>query len=150
MKTEFRKAAMPGELRSLMAFDGRIFPAADRFDAEYWSMCEAWWLVVSGVKIGCCAFEKGGEAKGSLYISTTGILPKYRGLGYGRLMKAWQIAYARRHGFRRLVTHTRQSNAAMIALNERFGFRIVRTTPRYYDEPPESAVFMELKLKPAE
>jgi ribosomal protein S18 acetylase RimI-like enzyme len=147
MKTEFRKAAMPKELRSLMAFDRRVFPASDCFDADYWRECDAWWLVVSGVRVGCCAFEKGGEARRSLYISTTGILPKYRGMGFGQLMKAWQVAYARRLGYRRLVTHTRKSNTAMIALNERFGFCIVRTTPGYYEEPAEAAVFMELKLK---
>jgi ribosomal protein S18 acetylase RimI-like enzyme len=45
------------------------------------------------------------------------------------------------------VTNTRKSNAAMIALNERFGFCIARTTPGYYEEPAEEAVFMELKLK---
>jgi ribosomal protein S18 acetylase RimI-like enzyme len=147
MKTEFRKVAMPKELRSLMAFDRQVFPAADCFDADYWRECDAWWLVVSGVRVGCCAFEKGGEARRSLYISTTGILPKYRGMGFGQLMKAWQVAYARRLGYRRLVTNTRKSNAAMIALNERFGFCIARTTPGYYEEPAEEAVFMELKLK---
>jgi ribosomal protein S18 acetylase RimI-like enzyme len=146
MKTEFRKVAMPKELFSLMAFDRQVFPAADCFDADYWRGCEAWWLLVRGVRVGCCAFEKGGEAGRSLYISTTGILPKYRGMGFGQLMKAWQVAYARRLGYRRLVTHTRKSNAAMIALNERFGFCIVRTTPGYYEEPSEEAVFMELKL----
>ena len=147
MRTEFRKAVIPKELHSLMTFDRRIFPASDCFDAEYWRECDAWWLVASGVKVGCCAFEKGGAARRSLYISTTGILPKYRRLGYGQLMKAWEIAYARRSGYRRLGTHTRQSNAAMIALNERFGFRILRTTPGYYAEPAEAAVFMQLRLK---
>lgn len=147
MKTEFRKASIRKELRSLMAFDRRVFPAPDCFDADYWKECEAWWLLVSGVKVGCCAFEKAGEAKRSLYISTTGILPKYRKLGFGQLMKAWEIAYARRLEYRRLITHTRASNAPMIALNRRFGFRIVRTTPEYYAEPAEAAVFMELRLK---
>lgn len=142
---------MPKELRSLMAFDRRVFPEPDCFDADYWKECEAWWLIVSGVKVGCCAFEKATKAtnatKRSLYISTTGILPKYRKQGFGQLMKAWEIAYARRLGYRRLVTHTRASNAPMIALNRRFGFRIVRTTPDYYAEPAEAAVFMELRLK---
>jgi ribosomal protein S18 acetylase RimI-like enzyme len=147
MKTEFRKAAIPGELAGLMAFDRRVFPASDCFDADYWKECEAWWLLVSGVKIGCCAFEKGDAAKRSLYISTTGILPRYRRMGYGQLMKAWQIAYAHRHGYQRLVTHTRESNAPMIALNRRFGFRVARTTRNYYADPAEAAVFMELRLK---
>ena len=130
-----------------MAFDRRVFPVADCFDADYWRECEPWWLVVSGVKVGCCAFEKGGEGAPSLYISTTGILPKFRRMGYGQLMKAWEIAYGRRMGYRRLITHARESNAAMIALNERFGFRIARTTADYYVEPVEAAVFMELRLK---
>ncbi len=142
MKTEFRRAIQPLELRSLMAFDRRVFPAADRFDAEYWGLCDAWWLLVDGVKAGCCAFEKDSN----LYIATTGILPKYQGRGLGALMKAWQIAYARTHGFDRLVTHSRQSNAAIIALNRRFGFRVVRTVKNYYEEPAEAGVVMRLDL----
>jgi ribosomal protein S18 acetylase RimI-like enzyme len=146
MKTEFRKARMPGELRALMLFDRRVFPASDCFDADYWRQCEAWWLLVSGVKAGCCAFEKPRAGSRSLYIATTGILPKYRGAGCGQLMKAWQIAYARLHGYKRLLTHTRAGNAPMIALNERFGFRIVRSVPGYYAEPEEAAVFMRLDI----
>jgi hypothetical protein len=35
----------------------------------------------------------------------------------------------------------------MIALNRKFHFRIRRTTPRYYDDPPDSTVVMELLLR---
>jgi RimJ/RimL family protein N-acetyltransferase len=63
------------------------------------------------------------------------------------LLKAWQIAWARYHGFSRIVTNTRKRNAAMIALNRKFHFRILRTTPRYYDDPPDSTVVMELLLR---
>jgi ribosomal protein S18 acetylase RimI-like enzyme len=37
----------------------------------------------------------------------------------------------------------------MIALNERFGFRVIRTTPRYYSDPVESTVVMELRIDSA-
>ena len=136
---------MPRELNALIAFDRRIFPASDRFEAEYWRQCESWWLFAGGVKVGCCAFERsvGGHV---LYIATTGILPNYQRQGFGQLMKAWQIAYARHHGFRRLTGHSRASNSRMIALNERFGFRVIRETPGYYAEPEEAALFMELRL----
>jgi ribosomal protein S18 acetylase RimI-like enzyme len=136
---------MPRELNALIAFDRRIFPAADQFEPEYWRSCESWWLFAGGVKIGCCAFEKKAGGR-SLYIATTGILPKYQRQGFGQLMKAWQIAHAQHHGYRRLVCHSRESNARMIALNERFGFRIIRKMPRYYAEPNEAAVLMELRL----
>jgi ribosomal protein S18 acetylase RimI-like enzyme len=157
MKTEFRKAVLPDEIRALLAFDRKVFPLADRFDAAYWSICESHWLLVGNTKVGCCAFEKhvdfhddSGVAprlKGSLYISTTGILPRFQKQGFGPLLKAWQIAYARYHGFNRIITTCRKSNARMIALNRQFGFRIVRTIPKYYMEPTDSAVLMELLLE---
>ncbi len=157
MKIEFRKAVLPVEIRALLAFDRKVFPAADRFDAEYWRACESWWLIAGGTKVGCCAFEKhvdfhDGNAprrKASLYISTTGILPRFQNQGFGPLLKAWQIAYARYHGFNRVITNCRKRNVRMIALNRRFGFRIVRTIPRYYAEPADSAVLLELLLEHA-
>lgn len=144
MKTEFRKAVLPRELKALMVFDRKVFPLTDCFDADYWRECDCWWLIVSGVKIGCCAFEK--TASRTLYIATTGILPAYRGQGFGALMKAWQIAYAHRHKFRRLRAHTRQNNKRMIELNEEFGFRIVKTEAHHYTAPDEPALLMELRL----
>jgi ribosomal protein S18 acetylase RimI-like enzyme len=143
LKTEFRKAIQPGELRALMAFDRRVFPRSDCFDAEYWRQCDAWWMLIDGVKAGCCAFEKNT----SLYIATTGILPKYQGRGLGSLMKAWQIAYAKKKGFERLIAHSRKSNKASIALNRKFGFRVVRTIAGYYEDPAEPGIVMRLDLK---
>ncbi len=108
--------------------------------------------MVDGVKAGCCAFEthvdfaEDGDivpAAGVLYIATTGILPRYQGQGLGAVLKSWQVAYARRHGFQRMVTSSRASNAAMIALNGRFGFQIARRIEGYYTDPLEAAVVME-------
>jgi ribosomal protein S18 acetylase RimI-like enzyme len=157
MKTEFRKARIPQEIRSLLAFDRKIFSATDRFDAVYWATCESYWLLVGSTKVGCCAFERhvdfhdcfadvAPRREGSLYISTTGILPKFQNQGFGPLLKSWEIAYARYHGFNRIITNCRKRNARMIALNRHFGFRIVRTIPRYYLEPTDSSVLMELLL----
>ena len=159
MRTEFRKAVLPQELRSLEAFDRKVFREADWFPADYWRMCESYWLLVDDMKAGCCAFQKhvdfqedlrgdgfNPSLRGTLYISTTGILPKFQGQGFGQLLKAWQIAYARRHGFTRIVTNTRKRNRSMIALNRKFGFRTVRTAPRYYSDPTDAAVVMELVL----
>jgi ribosomal protein S18 acetylase RimI-like enzyme len=148
MKTEFRAAILPQELPSLLAFDRKVFPKPDRFDCAYWTTCESHWLIVGRTKVGCCAFEKKVDANGvrSLYISTTGILPRFQQKGFGALLKSWEVAYARYHGFNRIITTCRKRNARMIALNRQFGFRIVRTIPRYYLEPTDSAVFMELLL----
>lgn len=160
MTTEFRPAVLPNDLRSLMAFDRKVFTRSDLFPAAYWRACEAWWMLIDGEKAGCCAFQRdldfqedleedgwNPEKKGTLYIATTGLLPAYQGTGLGPLMKAWQIAWARRNGFTRIVTNTRKRNKRMIALNERFGFKVIRTTPGYYAEPTDATVVMELKLR---
>ena len=53
MKTEFRRAVLPKEVRGLMAFDRRVFRPADRFPARfYWKQLEAYWLIADGVKGG--------------------------------------------------------------------------------------------------
>jgi len=157
LRTEVRKAVLPAEVRSLQVFDRKVFRKSDWFPASYWRTCESYWLLVNGVKIGCCAFQKhvdfledlgddNPSVHGTLYISSTGILPKFQGQGFGQLLKCWEIAYARHHGFARIVTNTRKRNAAMIALNRKFGFRIVRISPRYYSDPTDAAVVMELAL----
>jgi len=160
METEFRKAALPEDMRRLRAFDRKVFPRSDLFSAEEWREYESYWMIIGGSTVGCCAFQAhvdfqedvredgvNPRMKGSLYISTTGILPKYRGTGLGRLLKSWEVAYARYHGFHRIVTNTRKSNARMIALNRAFGFRILRTTDGYYTAPRDSTVVMELQVR---
>jgi ribosomal-protein-alanine N-acetyltransferase len=142
VNTEFRRAVLPDELRSLTAFDRKVFPT-DYFPPSEWKQYESYWLLLDGRKIGCCAFEKQGEI---LYIATTGILPAFQRKGFGQLMKAWQIAWARQQGFRRLITNSRKSNEAMIALNKKFGFRKVHIVPNYYENPKEQAIVMDLKL----
>ena len=67
-------------------------------------------------------------------------------MGFGQMLKSWEIAYARYHGFARIVTNTRRSNRAMIRLNEKAGFKVVRITPGYYSDPTEATVVMALKL----
>ena len=117
-------------------------------------------MIIDGQRVGCCAFqpnmdfqedirddEVNPSLKGSLYITTTGILPKLQRAGLGLILKSWQIAYAKRHGFRRIVTNNRRRNSAIIRLDKKFGFRVIRTTPEYYRSPTDSTVVMELRLK---
>jgi ribosomal protein S18 acetylase RimI-like enzyme len=159
MHTEFRKAILPEDIPSLIAFDHKVFPKADWFSKTDWEMYISYWMIVDQRKLGCCALQHHADFKedvrgdganpprrGSLYISSTGILPVYQRMGLGTLLKAWQVAYARRHHFTRIVTNTRKSNTAMIHLNEKFGFEVVRVSPHYYSGPADSTVVMELRL----
>lgn len=157
MKAEFRRARIPAEIRGLMAFDRKVFSRSDLFTSDDWKSCVAYWMLIDGIKVGCCAFEEhvdfgddfrgvNRSQKGTLYICTTGILPEYRGKGFGSLLKSWELAYARYHGFQRVVTNMRSRNTAMMGLNRKFGFRILRSSPGYYSDPADAAVVMELRL----
>jgi ribosomal-protein-alanine N-acetyltransferase len=119
---------------------------------------ESYWIVVDGRVAGCAAFipdvefgEDLGDGEnlsqpGTLYIQSTGLLPEFRGQGVGSRVKQWEIEHARRNGFGRVVTNCRESNAAMIAINEKYGFRAIRKTAGYYADG-EATVVMELVLK---
>ena len=162
MRIEFRKVVPAREIRSLLLFDRKTFCPADRFPSRFWREIESYWMLVDKVKVGCCGFENHvGFAEevttdteddhliyqeGSLYIATTGILPKYQRMGFGQMLKAFQIAHARRKRFERLVTNSRGQNVAMIRLNEKFGFRVTRVIPKYYVDPVDSTVVMQLNL----
>jgi ribosomal protein S18 acetylase RimI-like enzyme len=158
MKTEFRKAVLPGDLRSLVTFDRKVFPA-DCFPPSQWKHFDSYWLLIDDKRVGCCGFEEHVDFQqdiredgvnpsrpGSLYIASTGIAPRFQHKGFGQLLKAWQVAYARHHGFRRIVTNTRNRNVSMIRLNQKFHFQAVRTTPGYYQNPADATVVMELFL----
>jgi ribosomal protein S18 acetylase RimI-like enzyme len=159
MHTEFCKADPTKEIRALMGFDRKVFFPSDRFDSQTWRECEAYWLLVRGKRVGCCAFVENFDFEedrnadgtnvpmpGSLYIVTTGILEEHRGKGLGDVMKAWQVAYAKHRGFTRIVTNMRQSNTAIIELNKKYGFKRKRISRGYYRDPDEATVVMERRL----
>ena len=148
---------MPEEAAALWNLDLEIF-GVDAFTLEDWLSLESYWIEVDGRVAGCAAFihdvEFGEDLlgdgqnvaqRGTLYIQSTGLRQEFRGQGVGSRVKEWQIEYARRNGFGRVLTNCRQSNAAMIAINERFGFRAIRKTEDYYADG-EATVVMELVL----
>jgi ribosomal protein S18 acetylase RimI-like enzyme len=147
MELEFRRVEVATELRRLREFDKRVFSKGDLFPSAYWRECDVYWMLVDGKRVGCCALQDGEE--GELWITSSGILPAWQGMGLGRVMKAWQVALARGHGYRRVLTETRAGNTRMIHLNESFGFRIIKMLPDNYVDPDEDGVEMELVISPA-
>jgi ribosomal protein S18 acetylase RimI-like enzyme len=153
----FRRAVPSTARDALVAFDRAVF-GTDAFYPEQWDDYEAYWMIMGVERVGCCAFKRDTDFRddpdedsprlvGSLYLVSTGILPKYQGRGFGERFKRWQIAWARRNRFGQIVTNSRQSNRRIIALNEKLGFKFMWTTKgSYYDRPEEKAVAMKLIL----
>ena len=158
MKVEFRKTELPADAVALREMDLEIF-GKDAFELAHWLTLESYWILADGQVAGCAAFiphvdfaedlrddDENEPQRETLYIQSTGLLANYRGKGVGSRVKAWQIEHARRNGFRRMVTNCRAGNAAMIAVNRKFGFQPIRTTPGYYADG-EATVVMEFRLE---
>ena len=46
MQTQFQKALIPADIRSLATFDHKVFHRADWFDREDWRTYESWWMII--------------------------------------------------------------------------------------------------------
>lgn len=64
----------------------------------------------------------------------TAVLPSHRRRGIALALKLMTIAYARAIGSERIVTSVTEPNVAMLALNERLGFRRTRSWAGYERE----------------
>jgi RimJ/RimL family protein N-acetyltransferase len=53
----------------------------------------------------------------------TGTLRAYRGRGLALAVKLASIRWAREHGITSMSTHNDETNAAMLAINRRLGYR---------------------------
>jgi GNAT superfamily N-acetyltransferase len=61
----------------------------------------------------------------------TGTLPGFRGRGLAYAAKVALIRWAAEHGITQLVTHNDETNAAMLAINDRLGYRPVGRRVEY-------------------
>lgn len=84
------------------------------------------------------------------HVGTLGtfVLPQWRRRGVGRRLAEYTLAFARAHGYEKLVVYVRASNTGALAFYQRLGFRPcgvltrqVRIDGQYDDE-----VFLELFL----
>lgn len=72
--------------------------------------------------------------------------PDARRRGLATRVLAAMLDEARARGLREITLEVRESNAAAIALYERFGFAVVGKRPRFYTHPTEAALVMACAL----
>ena len=65
----------------------------------------------------------------------TGTLAEFRGRGLARLVKLGSLRWAASHGITQVITENDETNAPMLAINERLGYRPFRSVFSYVLEP---------------
>jgi GNAT superfamily N-acetyltransferase len=84
-----------------------------------------------------------GERKNGIYCFSNTILPAYRGLGFGKVLKAYWLGMADGRGFVVVYGHARPGPSQ--ALNEKFGATFLRLC-RNYAKTQETYKFYRLAL----
>jgi ribosomal protein S18 acetylase RimI-like enzyme len=141
------------EVEAFASLAGEIFPEYARVPISSWLRYATFWIVIDGSRAGVFAFAKHVDIddatgsplmrRGCFHVTVEGLLPEWRGRGFGKQMKDWQIAYAREKGFSQIVLNCRESNRAALRLNNRFGFRKRAVIDYYYGDPIESSIILE-------
>ena len=72
--------------------------------------------------------------------------PEHRRQGLASLVLAALLQEARERKLAFVTLEVRESNAAAIALYEKFGFAVVGRRPHFYTEPAEAALVMQCDL----
>ena len=73
--------------------------------------------------------------------------PDHRRRGLGAAVVEALLCEARARALSFVTLEVRESNAAAIALYQKFGFVVVGRRPRFYTEPVETALIMQCNLK---
>lgn len=98
-----------------------------------------WVAVSAGKVIGfliCRRVEDGGE------VLKLAVSPSMRRRGIGGMLLRHALAELRKLGVVRISLEVRESNAAAVALYERFGFKRLTIRKGYYRNPVENAAVM--------
>ena len=90
--------------------------------------------VADGKVVGA-TFLVADRVSGRAVNSGTGVLRSHRGRGLGLLMKQRSLTGAAAAGITRVVTHNDETNAAMLAINRRLGYRPSAVSRWWLREP---------------
>lgn len=78
------------------------------------------------------------------HIATIAVHPHYRRMGIAQLLLLASLREAQLRGARVALLEVRESNRPAQRLYEKFGFQVVGSRPRYYQDNHEDALLMDL------
>ncbi len=140
--SEVRRATL-AELDALVELDAACF-------ARPWRAA-AWEPELRSESVFCLGTPFVGAACAPVILDTCelrriAVHPAQRRRGIGRDLLAHVIHHARGLRCERIQLEVAAGNAAAIGLYRALGFEVVGRRPRYYDNPPDDALLLDLAL----
>jgi ribosomal protein S18 acetylase RimI-like enzyme len=97
----------------------------------------AFWIVFQGQEpVGYCSVNQSIYDENALFLSSAGILPEHRGNKLHKRMIKARIRFAKKHGYKRVVTYTAAWNDQSYMNLQKYGFKI------YFPEEEDGQIFL--------
>ncbi len=96
---------------------------------------------------GLAGFALAWRAADELHLTDLGVFPAWRRRGIARRLVLELLSEARAAALRIVLLEVRASNAPALALYRSVGFTELDRRRRYYSDPEEDAVVMQLELR---
>jgi ribosomal-protein-alanine N-acetyltransferase len=147
---EFRPLA-PSDLPALFALDQRCFPPGIAYSQR--EIRDALRLAPRGFHLACSAAASLAGFILTLrradrgHVITIDVAPEFRRHGIGQRLLAAAEDFYRRTGARGMRLEAAVDNQPALAFYSRFGYRVIRTLPRYYS-PRLDAVLLHKDWAP--
>ena len=146
MPLSYEKADLSVDLGDFLAMDTAIFGTQDSLPPNYLQQenVEAHWILLDGVRIGAILVELDTDvaatmecdsppAPGVVQSTSIGLLPDFRGKGYGPEAKIWTATAAPFcKGRTKVVSCARRGNDASHKMARRANFKAVAVREGYY------------------
>ena len=140
------------DVPDVAALEREVFPdpwSPDSFLAEVERRPDVGWPVVVYEGADLLGYAVVWFIVDEIHIGNIAVHPDHRGQGVGRWLLERILAEGRRRGMVFATLEVRPSNAAALALYERFGFRRVAVRRRYYRNNDEDAWVLAIALDPS-
>lgn len=102
----------------------------------------AFWIVYLGNEpVGYCSVDKSLYREHALFLSSAGVLPQHRGQGLHKRMINTRIRYAKKQGYKSVITYTAVWNDRSFLNLQKYGFKL------YFPEEEDGEYFLHWEYK---
>ncbi len=143
------RLATEDDVSEIVSIERKCFTdpwSENAFRAAFNENTDIFVLDADGLLGGFAVFDRTLVTEAEIHIIA--VDPDMRGKGFSKLLMDAMVGSADKNGVERIMLEVRASNEVAISLYTKYGFEKVGLRPGYYRNPVESAILMDLQVKP--